>query len=86
MNKQSKKIIDELCNYLGYDLDGCMCRELHAAVETDKDLQVYIESVKKTVTICKEVYKDECLPPEVKNQLMEKIKSKKRQSSGQCED
>ncbi|MCB0263117.1 MAG: hypothetical protein KDE52_03530 [Calditrichaeota bacterium] len=84
MNKHSKKILDELCNYLGYDLEGCMCKELHSAVEKDEDLQEYIDSVKKTVSICKEVYKEECLPEDVKANLLDKIKTKKRPT--QCDD
>ena len=81
MNKHSKKIIDELCNYLGYELDDCMCKELHGAVSEDRELQAYIDSVKKTIKICKEVYKEENLPESVKQDLLSKIKSRK---SGNC--
>ena len=34
--------IDELCNYLGYELDGNMCQELRDFIETCPQWKDYI--------------------------------------------
>lgn len=78
MTLKSKKIVNELCNYLGYDLDDCMCKELHDAVEKSPELQAYINSIKTTVKICQQVYTEKALPEEVKRELLNKIKSRRR--------
>ncbi len=82
MTLKSKKIVNELCNYLGYDLDDCMCKELHEAVETSPELQAYINSIKTTVKICQQVYTEEALPEDVKRELLEKIKSRRLSPPG----
>lgn len=76
MAQHSKKIVNELCNYLGYELDGCMCQELHNYVQEHPELQIYIDSVKTTVNVCKEAYKEESLPEDLKKDILSKIKKR----------
>ena len=77
MSQHTKKIVDELCNYLGYNFESPMCKELHDHVQTCPECQTYIQSVKATVKICKDAYKDEPVPDDVKKNLLNMIKSKK---------
>ena len=77
MAHHTKKIVNELCNYLGYDLGSPMCKELHEHVQNCPECQAYIESIKSTVKICKDVYKDVPVPEEVKQNLLIKLKIKK---------
>lgn len=77
MRQHTKKIINELCNYLGYDLDGPMCQELHDHVQNNPDLQDYIESVRVTVKVCKNVYEDVPTPKDVKEELLIKLNQKR---------
>lgn len=77
MSPHTKKIVDELCNYLGYDFQSPMCKELHEHVKHCPECQQYIDSVKMTVKICQDVYPPEPVPEAVKQELLKKIKSTK---------
>jgi len=69
-NGHSQKILDELCNYLGQDLDSPMCKELQSHVKDCPECLEYINSVKVTVNILKENYKSKPLPEELKINLL----------------
>jgi predicted anti-sigma-YlaC factor YlaD len=77
MSQHSKKVVDQLCNYLGYDFESPMCKELHEHVQNCPECQNYIKSVKLTVNMCKDAYKDVPVPEDVKKELLEKIRLKK---------
>ena len=77
MSQHTKKIVNELCNYLGYNFESPMCKELHDHVQNCPECQSYIQSVKVTVKICKDAYKDEPAPDDVKKNLLTMIKAKK---------
>ncbi|MGH1365905.1 MAG: hypothetical protein ACRBF0_20270 [Calditrichia bacterium] len=66
--------IDELCNYLGYELDGNMCQELRDFIETCPEWRDYISSVESTVKICKKLHEQAPVPDQVKSELLQKIK------------
>lgn len=76
MSKHTKKLVDELCNYLGYNFESPMCKELHDHVQECEECQEYIQSVKATVKICKNVYKEEPTPDNVKQNLLKMISNK----------
>ncbi|MEL6822613.1 MAG: hypothetical protein AAFP70_12685 [Calditrichota bacterium] len=67
--------IDELCNYLGYELDGNMCQELRDFIETCPQWKDYISSVESTVHICKKLHTQKPIPDQVKSDLLAKIKN-----------
>ncbi|GAB4337577.1 MAG: hypothetical protein Kow0037_20550 [Calditrichia bacterium] len=78
MKHHNKKLIDELCDYLGEDLENPMCQELLEHVQQCDSCREYIESIKITVSVCKETAKPEPLPEELKNNLLKTLKEKKR--------
>ncbi len=79
MSPHTQKIIDELCNYLGYDCESPMCKELHEHVLECEECQQYIDSIKMTVKICKKTLAQNQtpVPDDIKKALLSKIKSPK---------
>lgn len=77
MSQHSKKVVDQLCNYLGYDFESPMCKELHEHVANCPECHNYIKSVRVTVNVCKKVYKDVPVPDDLKQSLLQKIRVKK---------
>ncbi len=74
MKHHSKKLIDELCNYLGQDLEQPMCRELLEHVQECPECRKYIESIRLTVSLLKKTAKDEPVPERVKEALFKTLK------------
>lgn len=71
-----KKIVDELCTYLGQDLDNPMCRELQRHMEECPECKEYMESIKLTVKVFRENYKSKSVPKKVTENLMLKLNLK----------
>ena len=82
MSQHSKKIVNELCNYLGYNLDSSMCRELHDHINECEECRRYIDSVRDTVKVCQKAHEDTRVPTAVKQALLAKIKAKRSDPSG----
>jgi hypothetical protein len=77
MKLPNKKILKELCNYLGEDLDTPMCQELLKHVHDFPECQFYIDTVKMTVNLFRETHSSQPVPSEVKKELFRILKSKK---------
>ncbi|GAB4170924.1 MAG: hypothetical protein Kow00108_05190 [Calditrichia bacterium] len=75
--KHDHKIMDELCNYLGEDLDSPMCMELKEHVDNCQICQDYIKSMKGTVMILKKMQEEKKVPETLVNNILQKIKEKK---------
>ncbi len=74
MSRHAKKVIDQLCNYLGYDLESPMCKELHEHLQQCPECRDYVDSVKKTVKLHQDVSREAEVPLEVKLELFKKLK------------
>lgn len=72
-----KKIINELCNYLGQDLDHPMCKELIQHVSDCPECKFYLDTVKMTVNIFRDTHISEPVPDQVKEKLYKSLKIKK---------
>ncbi|GAB4366261.1 MAG: hypothetical protein Kow0042_06030 [Calditrichia bacterium] len=77
MKHHGKKLIGELCNYLGEDLDHPMCQELLQHVNECPECRQYIESIKLTVHLCRETFQTVPVPEHVKENLFKKLKIRK---------
>jgi predicted anti-sigma-YlaC factor YlaD len=66
---EHKKIYKQICDYMGEDLNAPVCKEVAEHLANCPHCKVYLDTVKKTITLCKEMEKDEKLPDEVKNRL-----------------
>ncbi len=73
MKNHTKKIVNELCHYLGHDLDSPACLELHRHLEKCPECQAYIQSIKQTVQLCKNLYASQQLPTEVKLRILKSL-------------
>ncbi len=79
MKKHSKKTINELCNYLGQDLNHPMCKELMQHVHDCPECRMYLDTVKMTVSLYKKTHESEPVPNHIKEKLLKKLNSEKHQ-------
>ena len=64
-----KEVYKQICDFMGEDLDAPVCKEVAEHLESCPKCKVYLDTVKKTVTICQETEKEEQIPDEIKNRL-----------------
>jgi predicted anti-sigma-YlaC factor YlaD len=66
---EHQEIYKQICDFMGEDLDASACKEVADHLASCPKCKVYFDTVKKTVTLCQEIEKEEELPPEVQNRL-----------------
>ncbi|MCP4725887.1 MAG: zf-HC2 domain-containing protein [bacterium] len=49
-----EKVYKQICDYLGGDIDSPMCREVKEHLDACPECNVFFDSIKKTVTLCRE--------------------------------
>jgi hypothetical protein len=64
-----KEIYKQICDFMGEDLDAPVCKEVAEHLEKCPNCKVYLDTVKKTVTICQGTEKKEEMPEDIKNRL-----------------
>jgi len=64
-----KEVYKQICDFMGEDLDAPACKEVAQHLENCPNCKVYLDTVKKTVTICQETEKKEKIPQDIKNRL-----------------
>ncbi len=77
MKPHNKRIIKELCCYLGQDLDHPMCKELMKHVIECPECHHYIETIKMTVQLYRQQYENQPVPEDVKEKLLTRLNLKK---------
>lgn len=75
--KHDHKIMSELCNYLGEDLDSPMCLELKEHVDNCEICQEYLRSMKSTVMILKKLQVEKDAPEDLVRKILTKIEKRK---------
>jgi len=78
MKKHDRKVLNELCNYLGEDLENPMCQELIQHVNECPDCQFYLDTVKMTVNIFRGTHPSTPVPENVKKDLIKSLKLDKK--------
>ncbi len=76
MKPHAKKIINELCNYLGQDLNQPMCKELWEHVQNCPECQTYLSTIKLTVEIIRDANAPQNAPEAVKENIFKILKLK----------
>ena len=68
------KVFNEVCAYLGGDLDSPMCREIREHLESCTGCAEYIDSVKRTVMLYRK--HEGCLeaPADCKDRILKSIR------------
>ena len=64
-----KEVYKQICDFMGEDLDAPVCKEVAEHLENCPKCKVYLDTVKKTVTICQETEKEKELPQDIKKRL-----------------
>lgn len=64
-----QEVYKKICDFMGEDLNAPACKEVAEHLDSCPNCKVYLDTVKKTVTICQEIEKEEEMPQEVKNRL-----------------
>jgi hypothetical protein len=62
-------VYKQICDFMGEDLEAPVCKEVAEHLENCPDCKVVLDTVRKTVTICRENEKKEAVPQDVKNRL-----------------
>ena len=73
MDKDIQKQVDLIKDHLCDDLDADACKELIEVLKTKKDYRVYFDTVKKTVSLCKENDCPENLPGDINQRLFDAL-------------
>ncbi len=64
-----KKIVEQICDFMGEDLDSPACQEVVEHLKMCPTCRVYFDTVKKTVTLCREMEDEKKLPNDVHSRL-----------------
>ena len=69
-NFNHKQIVKEICDFMGEDIDAPACREVAEHLETCPTCQIQLDTIKRTVTLCREMEDNKKLPTDVNNRLL----------------
>lgn len=64
-----KKIVKQICDFMGEDIDSPACQEVVDHLKLCPTCRVYFDTVKKTVTLCRDLDNEKKLPEDVNNRL-----------------
>ncbi len=64
-----QEVYKQICDFMGEDFNTPACKEVAEHLDSCPKCKVYLDTIKKTVTICQEIEKEEEMPQEVKNRL-----------------
>lgn len=68
-NKDHKEVIKQICDFMGEDLDAPACREVAEHLKICPTCQVQLDTIKRTVTICRDLSETSKMPDDVSNRL-----------------
>ena len=70
MKKEShKEIVERICDFMGEDLDTPACKEVADHIEMCPECKIYLDTIKKTVTLCRDLETSKKLPLDVNQRL-----------------
>ena len=64
-----KDVVKQICDFMGEDLDAPACREVAEHLKTCPTCQVQLDTVKRTVTMCREMEDNKKIPSDVQDRL-----------------
>lgn len=64
-----KKMVEQICDFMGEDIDSPACKEVADHLKICPTCKVYFDTVKKTVTLCRDMDGDQKIPEDVSNRL-----------------
>lgn len=76
-----KKIVEQICDFMGEDFDSPACKEVADHLKTCPTCRIYFDTVKKTVTLCREMDDNKVIPKDVNNRLYKVLNLKEIKNS-----
>jgi predicted anti-sigma-YlaC factor YlaD len=67
---EHQEIIKQICDFIGEDIDAPVCKEVADHLATCPSCQAQFDSIKKTVSLYREVEKKQNVPSEVSLRLI----------------
>ncbi len=68
-----KDLLSQMNDYIDGDLDETLCSEIEAHIKTCQHCQIIVDTLKKTITLCREEGREVNLPPDARQRLFEKL-------------
>jgi predicted anti-sigma-YlaC factor YlaD len=65
-----EEVIKKVCDQMGENLDAPFCKEVTDHLKECPNCQIYFDTVKKTIVLCREMDEQRIIPPEVRQRLM----------------
>ena len=69
------KTFAEVCDYLGNDLDSPLCKEIRDHLESCPECRLFIDDIRRTVTLCRENEAEQRVSVQCKERILEKMRS-----------
>ncbi len=73
MKIEKYKMFDQVCTFLGEDLDSEPCKQLKEQLQSCKDCEVFVDKIKRTVAIYKTADGCDEIPDDVCKKLFKKL-------------
>ena len=64
-----KKMVKQICDFMGEDIDSQACQEVADHLNLCPKCKVYFDTVKKTVTLCRNMDEEKKIPEDVNSRL-----------------
>ncbi len=68
-----KDLLSQMNDYIDGDLDDALCSEIEAHIKTCQHCQIMVNTLKKTITLCREEGREVNLPADARQRLFEKL-------------
>ena len=68
-----QEILASLNDYIDGDLDSVLCRVLESHLETCTDCQIVLNTLEKTIELCRQDCENIILPPDVRHRLFSRL-------------
>ena len=81
MQIDHKEIVKQICDFMGEDLDAPACREVAEHLETCPICQVQLDTIKRTVNLCREMEDNKKIPSDVNERLFKVLSLDDKKSS-----
>ena len=81
MQFDHKEIVKQICDFMGEDLDAPACREVAEHLETCPICQVQLHTIKRTVTLCREMEDNKKIPSDVNERLFKVLNLEDKKNS-----
>ncbi len=80
---EHKAIIKQICDFMGEDIDSPVCQEVADHLKMCPACRVNFDTVKKTVTLCRDLDEEKKMPADVSKRLfkvlnLDEIKNSKK--------